>query len=210
MDFSPKVLSYDDIRDEAEQFLDEYHKDRDLPVPIELIVEFDLGMDIVPIPGLQADTRVDAFLASDLSQVFIDEDVVQWSPNRYRFSLAHEAGHWWLHDGLYEDSDIASVRDWKAAYAELGEDYKWFEFQANSFAGLVLVPSEVLKARFERLVGEAGDKGMKRSALFRHPARQRLIEALADNFKVSEQVMEIRLEKDGLIPRPDEELKEMR
>ncbi len=85
---------------------------------------------------------------------------------------------------------------------DLGDDYRWFEFQANSFAGLVLVPPASLKARFERLVGEAEAGGLRRSRLFEHPQRQRLIEKLASNFQVSEQTVEIRLEKDALVPAP--------
>ena len=200
MSFSPKVLSYEDLRREAEGFLSDYHSSLEIPTPIEEIVEFDLGMDVVPIPGLKAEIGVDAFLASDLSAVYMDEYTLEFVPARYRFSLAHEAGHWWLHDGLYQESHIDSVAGWKKVYDELGADCKWFEFQANSFAGLVLVPPPSLKARFERVVGEAEAGGLNRSRLFEHPQRQRMIEGLARDFRVSEQTMEIRLEKDALIP----------
>ena len=133
MPFSPEVLSYEDLRREAEEFLTEYHPSLSIPTPIEEIVEFDLGIDVIPILGLKDEIRVEAL-------------------------------------------------------------------QANSFAGLVLVPPASLKARFERLVGEAEAGGVRRSRLFEHPQRQRLIEKLASEFRVSEQAMEIRLEKDALIP----------
>jgi len=131
----------------------------------------------------------------------MDEYTLQFIPARYRFSLAHEAGHWWLHDEMYQETKISSVADWRKVYSDLGDDYRWFEFQANSFAGLILVPPESLKARFQRLVAEAETGGIRRSRLFEHPQRQRLIEKLASDFQVSEQTMEIRLEKDALIPR---------
>ncbi len=41
---------------------------------------------------------------------------------------------------------------------------------------------------------------MRRSRLFEHPQRHRLIEKLASEFQVSERTMEIRLEKDALVP----------
>jgi len=200
--FSPEVLSYDDLRREAEEFLSEYHPSLSIPTPIEEIVEFDIGIDVIPILGLKDEIKVEAFLASDLSAIYMDEHTLQFVPVRYRFSLAHEVGPWWLHDEIYQDTRIASVADWRRIYSDLGEDYRWFEFQANSFAGLVLVPPASLKARFERLVGEAEAGGVRKSRLFEHPQRQRLTEKLASEFRASEQTMEIRLEKDALIPGP--------
>lgn len=104
MAFSPRHLTYDELRGEAEEFLDEYHVDRTVPTPIEQIVEFDLGMEVIPIDGLKADIKVDAFLTSDLKRIFVDEWVMVNAPARYRFSLAHEVSHHWLHDELYQDS----------------------------------------------------------------------------------------------------------
>lgn len=174
MPFSPKVLSYDDIRRKAEEFLSDHHSSLEIPTPIEEIVEFDLGMEVIPIPGLKAEIRVDAFLASDLSAIYMDEETLEFNPNRYRFSLAHETGHWWLHDELYQTTEVESVAGWKEVHETLGSDYRWFEIQANSFAGLVLVPPASLKARFQRLVGEAEEAGIKLNTLFDHPQRQRL------------------------------------
>ena len=200
MAFSPEILTYENLRREAEEFLGEHHKSLSIPTPIEEIVEFDLSIDVIPILGLRDEIKVDAFLASDLTAIYVDEYILEFVPARYRFSLAHEAGHWWLHDELYQDTSISSVADWKRVYADLGEEYRWFEFQANSFAGLVLVPPASLKARFERLVGKAEAAGIRRSRLFEHPQGQRLIEKLATDFQVSENMMDIRLEKDALVP----------
>lgn len=124
MTFSPRVLSYEDVRREAEEFLGEYHRSLSIPTPIEEIVEFDLGIDVIPIVGLKDEIKVDAFLASDLSAIFMDEYTLQFIQSR----------------------------------------------------------------------------------LFEHPQRQRLIERLASEFRVSEQTMEIRLEKDALIPALGEDM----
>ena len=61
-----------------------------MPTPIEEIVEFDFDMDIIPILGLKAEVGVDAFLASDLHSISVDEDVMMHFKFRFRFSLAHE------------------------------------------------------------------------------------------------------------------------
>ena len=200
MPYEPPILSYDDLHDHADEFLGKYHPDGSIPIPIEVIVEFDFGMEIIPIPGLKEELGVDAFLASDLGSISVDEYVLQFVRVRYRFSLAHEIGHYWLHDDLYQAVAIGSVGDWRKVQDEIGDQYRWFEFQANSFAGLVLVPPVVLKARFTRRVEEAKAAGLDHAALLRYPLRQRMVEGLAVEFDVSEQTMAIRLEKDGLLP----------
>jgi hypothetical protein len=67
--FSPEALSYEDLRREAEEFLSEYHPSLSIPTPIEEIVEFDLGIDVIPVLGLRDEIKVEAFLASDLSAI---------------------------------------------------------------------------------------------------------------------------------------------
>jgi hypothetical protein len=198
--YDPPVLTYDDIRRHAEEFLDEFHKDRSIPTPIEEIVEFDFEMEVIPIPGLRDELGVDAFLASDLSSISVDEHVMMNVKVRYRFSLAHELGHHWIHDDLYQAAEINSVADWRKVLEEIEDQYFFFEYQANSFAGLVLVPPEALKARFTRRLEEAKARGLKHGDILRHPLRQRFVEGLATEFEVSEQTMTIRLEKDGLLP----------
>jgi hypothetical protein len=88
--FRPAVLSYDDLRRLAEEFLEEFHEERTLPVPIEEIVEFDFELEIVPMEGILDDLEVDAFLTSDLKQIYVDAFVLKHRYRRFRFSLAHE------------------------------------------------------------------------------------------------------------------------
>jgi hypothetical protein len=197
--YEPLILSYDELRHHAEEFLAENYPETSIPIPIEEIVEFDFEMEIIPVPGLKDEIGVDAFLASDMSTVFVDEYVLRFVKVRYRFSLAHEIGHYWLHDDLYQAVTIGSVADWKRVQAEIGDEYQWFEFQANAFAGLVLVPPVALKARFIRRAEEAKAAGLDHASLLRHPLRHRMVEGLAGEFVVSEQTMAIRLEKDGLL-----------
>jgi hypothetical protein len=45
--------SYAELRDIAEHFLVEYHPDGSIPVPVEEIIEFQLGLNIIPMPGLR-------------------------------------------------------------------------------------------------------------------------------------------------------------
>lgn len=203
MVFRPAVLSYDDIRKLAEQFLVEFHDERTLPVPIEEIVEFDFELEIVPLDGILDDLEVDAFLTSDLKRIYVDAFVLEHRHRRYRFSLAHELAHHELHRSLYEGSRISSVRDWRAAQEAVSEDdYAWFEFQANAFAGLVLVPRGELRQQFDAGIGAAEKAGLSESTLWSEAGKSYVALWLADQFDVSAQVIEKRMEKDGLWPPP--------
>lgn len=203
MAFRPAVLSYEDLRRLANEFLEEFHEERTLPVPIEEIVEFDFEIEIVPMDGILDDLEVDAFLTSDLKQIYVDAFVVKHRYRRFRFSLAHELAHHELHKRLYEGSRIRSVRDWRAVQDSISEDdYAWFEFQANSFAGLVLVPTAELADQFRRAVRAAQEAGLSEETLGSDAGKSHLARWLADQFEVSDLVIEKRMEKDGLWSPP--------
>lgn len=197
--FRPAVLSYHDLRKLADEFLDEFHEERSLPVPIEEIVEFDFEIELVPLEGILDDLEVDAFLTSDLKSIYVDAFVMEHRRRRLRFSLAHELAHHELHRPLYEGARIASVSDWRRVQDAISEDdYAWFEFQANSFAGLVLVPPRELKAQSAAAVKAARQAGLSEATLSSDAGQAHVARWLADQFDVSEQVIEKRMEKDGL------------
>lgn len=202
MIFRPKWLTYDQIREEAEAFLDEYYPDRSTPIPIESIVEFDLSMDVIPIPGLKADLGVDAFLTNNLEWIYCDEWVISFAPARFRFSLAHEIGHWWMHDELYKASEIKSVADFKRLLESIdADDYRLFESQANNFAGLILAPKAALRDTFREMRAKVIEAGVHPEHVEHHPTRGFVIKEIGKRFELSEPVIEIRLERDGLMPR---------
>lgn len=203
MPFRPAVLSYEDIRRRAEEFLSEFHEERTLPVPIEEIVEFDFEIQVVPLEGILDDLDVDAFLTSDLAHIYVDAFILQHRYRRFRFSLAHELAHCELHRPLYEESPIRSVLDWRRVQESISEeDYAWFEFQANSFAGLVLVPGTELREQLRVALKAAKDGGLSEATIWSDAGKSYIARWLADQFDVSEQVVERRMEKDGLWPTP--------
>jgi hypothetical protein len=201
--FRPAVFSYDDLRRLAEEFLEEFHEERTLPVPIEEIVEFDFEIEIVPMEGILDDLEVDAFLTSDLKQIYVDAFVLKHRYRRFRFSLAHELAHHELHRPLYQGTRIRTVRDWQAVQDSISEDaYAWFEFQANSFAGLVLVPTAELADQYRAAVRAAQEAGLSEETLKSEAGKSHVARWLADQFEVSELVIEKRMEKDGLWSPP--------
>lgn len=203
MAFRPAVLSYDDLRRRAAAFLEEFHEERTLPVPIEEIVEFDYEIEVIPIDGILEDLEVDAFLTSDLKTIYVDEFVMKHRHRRLRFSLAHEIAHYELHRPLYEESRITSVQDWRGLQDSISEDdYAWFEYQANALAGLILTPENELRQHFTTAVDTARKAGLSAETIDSEVGRAYIADALAGSFDVSTQVIERRMEKDGLWSPP--------
>jgi hypothetical protein len=205
---NPEHLSYDDIRRAADAFLGEHPQRVGPPVQIEEIVDLDLGIDIVPVPGLLDELEIDGFMASDLSRIYVDQSVFDHpNENRYRFTLAHEAGHVSLHADIFARFRFSNLDEYRDFIEGIDEDDReWLEHQAYWFAGLVLVPSVPLKASFEqelasapiqRAVRAAQESGLTREQYLEHLC-SRISDRLARHFCVSSQVVEKRLHYDKL------------
>lgn len=148
-DLTAPILSYDDINKHAEDFLRKHKRDETLPVDIEAIAEFDLGLNIFPFPNLQETFDIDGFISGDLNVIYVDEFIYYQRPARYRFTLAHEIGHYVLHSDLIGSFHPQSVADWSKSILAVDEEtYGWLEWQAYSFAAAVLVPRVSLKQDF--------------------------------------------------------------
>lgn len=81
-------LPYESLRGIADRFLKEHHPSGEIPIPVEEVVEFKLELDIVPVPGLQDEFDIEAFITSDLKEIRVDQFIQRERPARYRFSLA--------------------------------------------------------------------------------------------------------------------------
>ena len=189
-------LSYEQIRRAADAFLTRHHRSRKLPIPIEEIIELQLAIHIVPLPGLQETFGIEAFTTSDRREIYVDNFVCTRRFRRYRFSLAHEVGHMSLHQDLYDAARFRSVKEWKRFITEFpAEEYTWFEYQAYSFAGLVLVPSRDLALHAERAARTAL---RHRIDLHDDVAWEYIADHISDAFAVSKDVIQRRLIKDGI------------
>ena len=187
---------YEKIAAIAANFLSKYHPADNYPTPIEEIIEFQLRMDIIPIPGLHKAFDVDGFLSSDLSSISVDLDLSESRPGRYRFTLAHEVGHSVLHHELYKQNKFSNIDNWRKFVASFPKDqYSWVEWHANVFAGLVLVPPAQLAKRYKYHA-----KQVKRLNIYNpEVALEAVSRFLAEDFVVSAEVIKRRLEKDRLV-----------
>ena len=118
--------------------------------------------------------------------------------SRYRFTLAHELGHWYLHRELYAELRFGSVSEWKLFLEEVDDtDYGWLEYQAYAFAGLVLVPTGHLKAQFQSAANAAERIGFSRQGEL-EAFYEYVIETLREVFQVSDAVIAKRLRSENL------------
>ncbi len=148
-------LRKDDIRVRADEFNSKYNPERIIPVPIDMMIESKLNIDIVPLANLKESLDNDGFISRDFTTIYLDQDVYLSFETRYRFSLAHEIGHLWLHKKIYDCFDFSSVEQWIEIYLSIDDDdYSWLEYQANMFAGFVLIPDYALQPRFNEILGQ--------------------------------------------------------
>lgn len=203
----PKVqfLSYDDTKPYAEDFLNKYHHGRDIPVPIEKIVDNLLRINIIPVPGLINDlnklgSNMIGLLSSDLQNLYVDKYISENYPNMFRFTLAHEMGHVFLHKNVYEKRPFDSVEE--CVNFVLGfqdgsfKDFRRYEMQAHNFAGLILMPS----GKFEDAVGRCVEKfrevisDYKESFRDEELAWEQIFELIAREFQVSPEAVRARID----------------
>lgn len=182
-----------DVVHAADKFLKVYHSSLSLPIPIEEIVEQKMDITLFAVPGIKSLIGIDAFISSDFTQITIDEDCFVKYPERTRFSIAHEVGHLILHKDWYEKYGPKNLEDYLSSHDRMdGGIYKYIEIQAQTFAGLVLVPKDLL---LEELI-----KRLSRVPSMEPPeVLAPFIQDLPEIFKVSDAVILRRLQKEKII-----------
>jgi len=192
-------LSYNHLRELAEDFLGRFHPDRHIPLPIEDIVDRRLRMDIIPVRELQKRHGIEGGLGADFRSIYVDEWVQEARPGRYHFTLAHELAHRELHRSILEQIVPADADGWIRIGEQIDNDtLDWMEWQAYSWAGLVLVPGDALSEAFEVELQRAKAAGFYAEG---NPdlAKEYISEALAKPFAVSPEVIYKRVGYDKLI-----------
>lgn len=174
------------------------------PVDVIYIAEIELGLEIIPTPRLFSGIGMDAALAPDLQTVYVDEESylkweagLHWIEKRLRFSFAHELGHRVLHADILRGSTFKSLDDFKR-WAGSPENYRRAEYQADEFAGRLLVPIDILKEEYDRYQAEAE----KFDANWRdiEGMREHIAKRIAPRFGVNHQVIEVRFDREGIWP----------
>ena len=193
-------LSKQEIRRLAEGFLIRFHNCRTCPIAIEKIIEMMIGMDIIPMPGLQSAFDVVAFISADKKEIRVDESIYLHRQNRYRFSLAHEIGHWFMHSDIWGSLTFKSIEEWKQQTQLFPEkDYGILEWQANEFAGLILVPPDELRDEVEVQKEALNANGYSVSDFDSETLAASMAVTIAKVFEVSTEVARRRINSDNLV-----------
>lgn len=142
---------------------------------VESIAEDLLGLAIGHAP-----LGVSGMLIPDRREIWIDEGEAGSSPERRRFTIAHEIGHWVCHVREGRGGEIECRIDPAASAAVKGlSDAR--EREANVFAASLLMPEVVVRSAWDPGVGVAGLRAL---------------------FGVSEPAMAWRLYNLGLVDDP--------
>lgn len=191
-------LPDDAIAAAAGALLAEHHPALTIPVPIEEIVEFGLGIEIRPFRGLRERFGFEGALTRDLRTIVVDEGMMDRRENRYRFTLAHEVGHLVLHGELIAAAPVTDKRTWRDEVRAIdSQSYAHMEHQAYRFAGCTLAPAEPLRRVYAEMHELAMARGIDLSAMgeeaFEHVAPR-----MAKVFRVSRDVIARRLRAEGM------------
>jgi hypothetical protein len=190
----------------ADETRAKYWPESKLPVNAEEIVEFRLRLNIEPLKYLLSTIDIDAYLKRDLSGIVVDYDCYMNDKfaNRMRFSFAHELGHFFLHKELYVRFGITSPEEWKDFILNVPEnEYRSFEWQANEFAGRLLVPYPDIETEIEKVGKILKDNNLIPFLKIDPDAvLSRISPTLSKPFGVSTEVIERRVKREGLWP-PD-------
>ncbi len=131
--------------------------------------------------------------------------------NRYRFTMAHELGHYILHSHLFKEQGIVSVGESEYTLV-ISKNYSHrLEYQANKFASCLLMPKEIVSVLysffFEIFVHQR--YGDRFHPLYYNPQQPEtwqsyngIVGNMARLLDVSRQAMEIRLKSLGLLIMP--------
>jgi len=210
------------IEEDADLLIAEYSRDHKPitapPVPVEEMIEAQLHLT-VEIDDLRTTFESDDVLGAIWFRdklVKVDQSLDPHDRpvmlGRFRFTLAHEAGHWRLHRKHYQEdpsqSHLFGGRG-APAYVCRSSEKPPVEWQADTYAGYLLMPKRILIAAWTEWRG--GLDPVVLAALPPAPANnvrdpdlarmEQFCKPLAERFEVSAEAMRIRLERLGLLLR---------
>lgn len=201
--FKAPFLPPDKIESIVQKFLSDHWPQDTIPINIYKIAEYNLGLEIIPVPNLFRYTGIEASLLGDGSAIFIDFDQFNndYYENRLRFSVAHEIGHKVLHSNLYNRTEPEDIDSLLKLFDSIPDkEYHWIETQANQFAGRLLVPTKKLIEKVntnEELIMQIKQSRNENSD--GDQIAEYYAHHLNKYFGVSEDVMIIRLKNERII-----------
>ncbi len=238
-------MSDEAIEKDVQALLADYARERGMPIeapiPIDDIIEKHLKIGIefddthrlfgVPRSGIGFDPDILGAIFFDQKRIVIDEsldpDANPAKEGRYRYTTAHEVGHWRLHRGLFgKDPAQTSLLEPNAApsvVCRTSQAKERIEFQADLYASCVLMPRKLVFAAWDNAFPDRKQRVLQPATPIDHPfveiarlecripgaeftetddqALDSFAKPFAEKFLVSPIAMRIRLERLGLLHR---------
>jgi hypothetical protein len=235
-----KFVSYvpdDAIEKDAQALLAEYAHARgvaiEAPIAIDDIIEKHLKIGIefddthrlfgVPRSGIGFDPDILGAIFFEQKRIVIDEsldpDENPAKEGRYRYTAAHEVGHWRLHRHLFgKDPAQTSLLEPNAppsVICRTSQTKARIELQADLYASCVLMPRKLVFAAWDEAFPDRKQRVLQPETPIDHPfveiardfdesedqALEQFAKPFAERFLVSPIAMRIRLERLGLLHR---------
>jgi Zn-dependent peptidase ImmA (M78 family) len=242
-----KFVSYlpdEAIEREAQALLAEYAHARGVtiqaPIAIDDIIEKHLKLGIefddthrlfgVPRSGIGFVPDILGAIFLEQKRIVIDEsldpDANPTKEGRYRYTVAHEVGHWRLHRALFgKDPAQTSLleADTPSVICRTSQAKARIELQADLYASCVLMPRKLVFAAWDEAFPDRKQRVLQPSESIDHPfveivrlesripvaaftesddqALEYFAKPFAEKFLVSPIAMRIRLERLGLLHR---------
>ncbi|MFN8150321.1 MAG: ImmA/IrrE family metallo-endopeptidase [Solirubrobacterales bacterium] len=151
-----------------------------LPIPVEEIADTHAGLlvrdveDMSTAPGCpqpDAGQSISGLLLPSLGEIWVNAEEAREWPARRRFTIAHELGHWVMHqseqtslfcrhgsvdDGAQEPQDAHGAKGAKASAKGKRPELPAIEEEANCFAAALLMPAEMVRSEYARAKGDFG------------------------------------------------------
>ena len=166
----------DRIAEKVEELLQQFDVRRP-PVPVD---KFARKLKLLLYP-LRADDEISGAIIRKAGRRVIIAVNPAHHINRQRFTIAHELGHYFFHEGLGEHVDENFRVAWRNA--DSSKAVNWIEIEANRFAAELLMPTRFLKRDLNSC--QNIDK--------------RTVALLAKKYIVSPEAMKIRLSQLGIL-----------
>lgn len=200
MKLKTTYLTYSNVGKEAKNCLDKHWPKFELPIPIEKIIDVNIGIHIDTIPGLYKNYELNGFLTADRTTIYVDETQYDQYYKKCRFTLAHELGHYVLHKECYNNlpSSVEDYIKWRLSIPQ--EEISWFEIQAHWFAEQILIPRNQLMEKCIATVGKYKNEILE---LIRYNSRSSFwsyaSDEIAQDFEVNPPAIERRINREDFI-----------
>lgn len=175
------MINIDSVHEKAEKHaatLLKKHSIQDRPIPVEEIAK----KEGLRLAYHELEDDVSGFLLRD-NEASVLAVNMHHHPNRQRFTIAHELGHYKLH---FEEPSVfvdGLLLQFRATSPTKKQDIN--EIEANAFAAALLIPSKLIKKDLKQNPIDLWDE----DALYN----------LASKYKVSTQALTIRLKDLGFL-----------